>query len=55
MLYIKSKFLLILAILLFISMFYFKTELRDSILRLLGYILSGVLAGKAIGYKEKGE
>ncbi|SUM57748.1 Uncharacterised protein [Staphylococcus microti] len=55
MLYVKSKLLLLIAIIIFLSMFYFKTELGDSILRPLGYILAGLIAGKALGYKEKNE
>ncbi|MDO5376468.1 hypothetical protein [Staphylococcus rostri] len=53
MLYVKSKLLLIVGIVIFVAMFYFKVELGDSIIRPLGYLLSGLLAGKSIGYKEK--
>lgn len=53
MLYVKSKALLILGVILFIAMFYFKVELGDSILRPLGYILSGILVSFSLGYREK--
>lgn len=55
MLYVKNKSLLIIAVIIFLSMFYFKAELGDSILRPLGYILAGLIAGKVLGYKEKNE
>ncbi|EGQ3154491.1 hypothetical protein O0F68_11930 [Staphylococcus pseudintermedius] len=55
MLYVKSKMLLILGIVLFISMYYFKVELGDSILRPLGYVLAGLLISYSLGYKKKDE
>lgn len=52
MLYIKSKIGLMIGLLLFIAMFYFKVALGDSIIRPLGFVLSGVIIGYALGYKE---
>lgn len=53
MLYVKSKILLILGIVIFISMYYFKVELGDSIFRPLGYVLSGILISYSLVYKKR--
>ncbi|SUM46242.1 hypothetical protein [Staphylococcus intermedius] len=53
MLFIKSKISFIIGLLLFIAMFYFKMALGDSIIRPLGFVLSGVIMGYALENKEK--